>query len=152
MKVSKLSRLDLSCLPVKKAPWSTPSMGRSAGTCAPMMPASVEKKSWTDTISLLARGATLPGHLIMPTVRIEPSSASPSSPRHGPFEPPRESAGPAVGLAALSEIQITIVLSSTLAALMASSTWPVRWSSSMIASPYGPMRDLPENSGPTTVG
>ena len=40
-----------------------------------------------------------------------------------------------VGAAALSESQITIVLSSTPAALMASSTWPVRWSSSMIASP-----------------
>ena len=38
----------------------------------------------------------------------------------------RESNGPEVGAAALSEIHITIVLSSTPAALMASSTWPVR--------------------------
>ena len=96
------------------------------GTVAPMKPASVGNQSWTDTIWLLARGAILPGHLIMPTVRIEPSSASPSSPRNGPFEPGRESKGPAVGAAALSDSQSTIVLSSTPAALIASSTWPVR--------------------------
>jgi hypothetical protein len=97
-------------------------MGRSAGTFALMKPARVGKKSWTDTISLLMRGAIFPGHLTMPTVRIEPSSASPSSPRNGPFEPPRSSPGPCVGAAALSESQSTMVLSSMPAALIASST------------------------------
>ena len=105
-----------------------------------------------ETIWLLARGVIFPGHLIMPTARIEPSSASPNSPRHGPFEPPRNSAGPDVGVDPLSVSQITIVLSSTPTALMASSTWPVRESSSITASPYGPMRDFPANSGATTDG
>jgi len=62
----------------------------------------------------------------LPMVRIEPSSASPSSPRNGPLEPARVSDGPCVGAAPLSESQSTMVLSSTPAALTASSTWPVR--------------------------
>ena len=91
-----------------------------------MNPARVGNQSWTETISLLTRGAILPGHLIMPIVRIEPSSASPSSPRNGPLLPARVSEGPDVGAAALSDSQSTMVLSSTPAALIASSTWPVR--------------------------
>ena len=46
---------------------------RLFGTSAPMIFARVGKKSWMAIISLVTEGLIFPGHLIIPTVRIEPS-------------------------------------------------------------------------------
>ncbi len=110
-------------------------MARSEGVFAPMMLASVGRKSWIETISLFLPGAILPGHLMIPGTRIEPSRASPNSPLNGPLLPPRYAGGPLIGVAPLSESQITMVLSSTPASSIALRISPVRASSSMIASP-----------------
>ncbi len=90
-------------------------------------------KSMVENIPLDLPGSILPGHLIMPAVRIEPSQALPSSPRNGPALPP--SGHTIVFHGPLSLIHTTIVSSSMPPSAIASSTRPELWSSSMTLSP-----------------
>src|SRR6476661_5450970 len=88
MKVSRLSRFPVSLLPNSTSVWSTPSIGRSLGILLPMRRAKVGKKSIVENIAYeVVSGLTLPGQRTKQNVLIEPSVASPSSPRNGPELP-----------------------------------------------------------------
>ena len=123
-----------------------PSIGRSVGTrlLSPTSDASVGIQSTALKISsVTAPAGTLPGQRTIAGVRMPPSKPEPKWPRHGPFEPPMDAARPA----GLSLFQTTIVLSAMPASSIASSTWPVRKSSSASVSEYRPPPDLPLKSG-----
>ena len=86
--VKRLSRFPASLLPNSTSVWSMPSMGRSVGIFAPTTWAKVGMKSIMENIAYeLVSGLTLPGQRTKQKVRIEPSVASPSSPRKGPELP-----------------------------------------------------------------
>ena len=79
---------------------------------------------------MTAPAFTLPGQRTIAGARMPPSKPDPKWPRHGPFEPPIDVDRPA----GLSLLQTTMVFSAIPAWSMASSTWPVRWSSSASVS------------------
>ena len=130
MKVSRLSRLPVSLLPSSTSVWSTPSIGRSVGILLPMRRAKVGKKSMVENIAYeLVPGLTLPGQRMKQKVRIEPSVASPSSPRKGPELP--MSGAPWLPISRtvspcgpLSEAKTTRVFSSTPSSFSVSRIWP----------------------------
>ena len=77
-----------------------------------------------------------PGQRSIPTVRIDPSQGSPSSPRHGPAEAMKISSGRVlVVVGPLSETNTTMVSWVIWAVSMASRIRPTLWSSSMMQSP-----------------